>query len=138
MQTEGKKFKTLLTKEEVEKFTKQEFKTFLLKVDLRETPNPDNQDYEEGEEDIYYCILKKPGRREMSHAMNAGSNPLDMAERIIINCWLAGDMEIREISREDDLGLPAQLKAAEIIELGQASLKKLSTLSPKQALTIVV
>ena len=67
--------------------------------------------------------LRKPTRHELSYATKvANSNPLGFNESILKACWLAGDETIKT---EDALFLAASGQIAAIIEVAEASIKKL-------------
>ncbi|KAA6336277.1 hypothetical protein EZS27_015564 [termite gut metagenome] len=69
------------------------------------------------------CYLKKPTRKALSAAAVIGkSDPLKYNETLLLNCWLAGDEEIKT---DDDLFLGVSGKLSEIIEIKEAELKKL-------------
>ncbi|RWX00914.1 hypothetical protein [Flavobacterium cerinum] len=69
------------------------------------------------------CILRKPGRKELSFASIAGEkDALKFNESIIKNCWLGGDLEFQT---NDDLFLSAGKKLAEIVKAQEATLEKL-------------
>lgn len=69
------------------------------------------------------CILRKPTRQELSLAAKLGaSDPLKYNEVILTNCWLVGDDEIKT---DDSLFLGVSGKLGELIEIKEASLKKL-------------
>lgn len=69
------------------------------------------------------AYLKKPGRKALGAAAVIGKqDPMKYNEVLLNNCWIEGD----EAIRQDDalfLGVSAQL--AEIIEIKEATLKKL-------------
>lgn len=71
----------------------------------------------------FRCYLKKPSRKTLSAAAVVGAkDPLKYNEIVLKNCWLAGD----EVIQNDDalfLGISGQL--GEIIEVAEASIKKL-------------
>ncbi len=67
--------------------------------------------------------LRRPKRQEISYATKVGaSNPLGFNESIIKACWLAGDEAIKT---DDALFMGASGQIAEIIEVAEASIKKL-------------
>ena len=67
--------------------------------------------------------LRKPTRQELSYATKiASSNPLGFNEAIIKACWLSGDEDIKT---KDDLFLAASGQIAEMIEVAEATIKKL-------------
>lgn len=69
------------------------------------------------------CLLRRPMRQELSLAAKLGaSDPLKYNEVILTNCWLAGDEEIRI---DDALFLGVSGKLGELIEIKEATLKKL-------------
>ena len=69
------------------------------------------------------AYLKRPDRKVLGAAAVTGkSDPMKYNEIILNNCWLEGDEEIRT-NDAMFLGVSAQL--AEIIEIKEATLKKL-------------
>ena len=69
------------------------------------------------------AYLKRPDRKVLGAAAVTGkSDPMKYNEVILNNCWLEGDEEIRT-NDAMFLGVSAQL--AEIIEIKEATLKKL-------------
>lgn len=69
------------------------------------------------------AYLKRPDRKVLGAAAVTGkSDPVKYNEVILNNCWLEGDEEIRT-NDAMFLGVSAQL--AEIIEIKEATLKKL-------------
>ena len=81
------------------------------------------QEWKEKYGDVYRVDLKKPSRKALGAAAVIGkSDPMKYNEFLLNNCWLEGD----EVIKTDDalfLGVSAQL--AEIIEIKEATLKKL-------------
>lgn len=75
------------------------------------------------EVDGHIAYLKKPSRKALGAAAVIGkSDPMKYNEVLLNNCWIEGD----EAIKTDDalfLGVSAQL--AEIIEIKEATLKKL-------------
>ncbi len=75
------------------------------------------------EVDNRVAYLKRPDRKVLGAAAVTGkSDPMKYNEVILNNCWLEGDEEIRT-NDAMFLGVSAQL--AEIIEIKEATLKKL-------------
>ena len=69
------------------------------------------------------AYLKRPDRKVLgAAAVTVKSDPMKYNEVILNNCWLEGDEEIRN-NDAMFLGVSAQL--AEIIEIKEATLKKL-------------
>jgi hypothetical protein len=69
------------------------------------------------------CWLRKPKRKDLSHAMTVGKKDgLKFNEAILNDCWLGGDSEIKT---DDDLFMAASNVLDEIIEFKQAEVKKL-------------
>lgn len=75
------------------------------------------------EVDGHIAYLKKPSRKALGAAAVIGKqDPMKYNEVLLNNCWIEGD----EVIKTDDalfLGVSAQL--AEIIEIKEATLKKL-------------
>jgi hypothetical protein len=75
------------------------------------------------EVDGHRCYLKKPNRKTLSAAAVVGAkDPLKYNEIVLKNCWLGGDEEIQTDDRLF-LGISGQL--GEIIEVAEATIKKL-------------
>ncbi|WP_279040951.1 hypothetical protein [Butyricimonas paravirosa] len=69
------------------------------------------------------CYLKKPTRKVLSAAATVGQkDPLKYNEIILANCWISGDEEIKT---DDALFLGVSGVLSEIIEIKEATLKKL-------------
>lgn len=69
------------------------------------------------------CYLKRPTRKTLSAAAVVGTkDPLKYNEIVLKNCWLNGD---EEIQGDDALFLGVSGQLAEIIEVAEASIKKL-------------
>lgn len=120
-----------VTDEIVENYKKLGIVCYLLRVSMREKDDTLDEESNdeiqkiEHSEDVFYAVLKKPGRREVGLAMTAGKDPIAMGESIIKNCWLDGDEEIRDLNNQDTIGLSAAIQAMKLMETGQGSLKKL-------------
>lgn len=122
---------TKITQEIVDAHRNKEAKVFLLKVDISENAQKqqdiieaDDADKIEEREGVYYALLRKPGRREISFAMSS-KTPLDMGEALISSCWIDGDSEIKDIAYQDTVGLVAQMQAVKLMEIGIGALKKI-------------
>lgn len=69
------------------------------------------------------AYLKRPSRKALSAAAVVGkSDPMKYNEVLLANCWLEGDEEIKT---NDSLFLGVSGQLAELIEIKEASLKKL-------------
>ena len=69
------------------------------------------------------AYLKRPDRKVLGAAAVTGkSDPMKYNEVILNNCWLEGDEEIRT---NDSMFLGVSAQLAEIIEIKEATLKKL-------------
>jgi hypothetical protein len=69
------------------------------------------------------AYLRTPDRNVLGLASVAGKdNPMAYNETILDNCWLAGDEEIRTV---DSYFLGAGSALAEIVEMKEATIKKL-------------
>lgn len=69
------------------------------------------------------CILRKPSRKDLSIATRlSAQDPMKFNEVILEQCWIQGDEEIKT---EDSYYLAVSGQIAEIIEVKQASIKKL-------------
>lgn len=74
-------------------------------------------------EDIKVAYLKRPSRKALGAAAVLGKNdPMKYNEVLLNNCWIEGDEEIKT---DDALFLGASAQLAELIEIKEASLKKL-------------
>ena len=75
------------------------------------------------EVDGYRCYLKRPNRKTLSAAAVVGAkDPLKYNEIVLKNCWLGGD---EEIQTDDKLFLGISGQLGEIIEVAEATIKKL-------------
>jgi len=75
------------------------------------------------EVDGHSCILKAPGRNELSYAATvAGKDPMKFNAAILESCWLGGDEEIKT---NDRLFMGVASKLDEIIQTAEATVKKL-------------
>ena len=71
------------------------------------------------------CLVRKPGRKDLSFAMAGSSSGKDivrMQEILLENCWLEGDEEIKT---DDALFFAAAAKLTGLMETKEAELKKL-------------
>lgn len=94
-----------LTKEQIDTLKKKHGEVFLV---------------EAGEK---ACVLKRPDRKVLSAAVSLGqSDPMKYNEVILKNCWIAGD---EEIQTDDSLFLGVSAKLSELVEVKEATLKKL-------------
>jgi len=68
-------------------------------------------------------FLHKPDRNTLRLAFSkAATDPMGMAEVVLANCWLGGDEEIKT---DDSYFVGAMSQVQELIEVKEASLKKL-------------
>lgn len=67
------------------------------------------------------CILRSPTRQDLSYA-TVVKDPIKLNEVLINQLWVAGDEEMRT---DDSLFLALSNKLAEVLEVKEASLKKL-------------
>jgi hypothetical protein len=71
----------------------------------------------------HVAYLKKPTRKALSAAAVMGkTDPMKYNEVLLNNCWLEGDEAIKT---DDALFLGASAQLAELIEIKEATLKKL-------------
>lgn len=69
------------------------------------------------------CYLTKPGRQALSYAMTlANTNPIGMAEQMLEDSWLAGDLEIKN---EDAYFFGAMAQLGKFVEAKNSELKNL-------------
>lgn len=71
--------------------------------------------------DGYSCILRKPGRRDLSY-VSVVKDPIKMSETLMKQLWVDGDREIQE---RDDLFLAVLPKMEEVIKVKESEIKKL-------------
>lgn len=71
--------------------------------------------------DGFDCIVKKPGRKDLSFASSA-KDAIKQNEIILNACWLAGDEEIKT---DDSLFFAATKRMDELFDIKQADLEKL-------------
>ena len=80
------------------------------------------------EVDGFKCKLSKPTRQTLKIVYakmlkaDGSLNLLEGGEIMLNSCWVEGDKEIKE---KDDLFLSACMAAVQLIEIKEASLKKL-------------
>lgn len=67
------------------------------------------------------CYLKKPDRKTLSFASQAGTDPMKFNEVILKNCWLGGN---EEIITDDSLFLAVSSKLDQVVEFKKAELVK--------------
>ena len=76
----------------------------------------------------FKCRLKVPDRHVLKVVYskllkaNGDLNLVEGGEIILNSCWISGDKEIKQ---DDNMFISACLKAAELIEVKEATLKKL-------------
>lgn len=71
----------------------------------------------------HVAYLKKPTRKALSAAAVIGkTDPMKYNEVLLNNCWIEGDEAIKT---DDALFLGASAQLAELIEIKEATLKKL-------------
>ena len=69
------------------------------------------------------AYLRKPDRTVLAYAMQQGQkSPLKMSEVLMNQCWLGGDEEMKT---DDDLFIAASTKLDALVQIKDASLKKL-------------
>ena len=69
------------------------------------------------------AYLKKPDRKALGAAAVLGkTDPMKYNEILLCNCWIEGDEEIKT---DDSLFLGVSAQLAELIEIREASIKKL-------------
>ena len=113
------KKKVMLSPKEIEALKKKYGTIHLISIDVS-----DKEEGEERTEKDYKCAyLKTPSRKvlKMANAV-AAKDPLGFAEIILNNCWVGGDEEIKT---EDPLFLAASGMMGELIEVKEATIKKL-------------
>lgn len=71
----------------------------------------------------YECWLRKPKRKDLSQALLAQrKDPLDFAESLANNCWLAGDPEMLT---NDDAYLSLAGEMDDLYQIGKCDVVKL-------------
>ena len=121
-----------ITQEILDAHRGKEVKIFVLKIDVSEESQANDKsisseeqaDVIEQREGVYYALLRKPGRREISFAMSS-KTPLDMGDALVSSCWIDGDDEIKDIKYQDTIGVVAAMQAVKLMEVGQGELKKI-------------
>lgn len=94
-----------MTKEEIQALKKKYGDIYALEVDGR------------------IAYLRKPDRKIVGMASALGENDeIKIAEALLDACWLGGDEEIRT---NDDLFLSVKVKLNQLIEIKEATLKKI-------------
>jgi hypothetical protein len=69
------------------------------------------------------CILRTPDRKVMGAALQAQkSDPIRSKEIVLVNCWLAGDEEIKT---NDALFLSVASQLDDLIEIKETEVKEL-------------
>lgn len=68
------------------------------------------------------AYVRKPDRAMLSMAATLGKDPVKYSEVMLNNCWLDGDKEIKEV---DEYFFAAAAQMASIIQIKEATLKKL-------------
>ena len=69
------------------------------------------------------CYLAKPSRQALSYAMTlANTNPIGMAEQMLEDSWIDGDVEIK---REDAYFFGAMAQLGKFVEAKNSELKNL-------------
>ena len=93
------------SKEQIAEWKKKHGKVYHIEVDGRS------------------CYLRQPTRKDLAAATASGKkDPLKFNDSILVNCWLAGDEEIRT---NDELFLGASQVLDEVLEFKTATIKKL-------------
>jgi hypothetical protein len=115
-----------ITQEVLDAHRNKEAKVFVLRVDVSEDAPSFEGDADkiEEKEGVYYALLRKPLRRDISFAMSS-KTPLDMGDALIQTCWIDGDPEIKDIAYQDTIGVIAAMQAVKLMEVGQGALKKI-------------
>lgn len=96
---------TKTVEEKIETWKKKYGEIFLVEVDGRS------------------AYLKKPDRKALGAAAVIGkTDPMKYNEILLSNCWIEGDEEIKT---DDALFLGVSAQLAELIEIKEATIKKL-------------
>lgn len=97
--------KITITTEQIEAWKKKYGEVFIVEIEDKK------------------AYLKRPSRKALSAAAVVGkSDPMKYNEVLLENCWLGGDEEIKT---DDPLFLGASQILAELVEVKEATLKKL-------------
>lgn len=77
------------------------------------------------DDEEFGCYVRRPKRAELQYAStvsSGGKDGIKFSEQILRSCWLDGD---EEIQTSDSLFLAAAGKLDTLIEIAEASIKKL-------------
>lgn len=68
------------------------------------------------------CVVRKPNRKDLSFAMLLKDDPIKFNETLLNNLWVDGDEELKT---NDDYFLAVSSQLGELLQIKEASLKKL-------------
>lgn len=68
------------------------------------------------------CVVRKPGRKDLSFAMLLKDDPIKFNETLLNNLWVDGDEELKT---NDDYFLAVSSQLGELLQIKEATLKKL-------------
>ena len=93
-----------ITQEKIEGWKKQHGDIYLIEVEDKA------------------CVVRKPNRKDLSFAMLLKDDPIKFNETLLNNLWIEGDAEIKT---NDDYFLAASSQLGELLQIKEATLKKL-------------
>lgn len=104
--------------QKIEEWKRKYGSVYSVEVKAAGVANPDSD-----EAGVKVCYLRKPDRKALSAASVVGAaDPFKYNEILLSNCWIEGDEEIRT---DDSYFLGVSAKLGELIEIKEASIKKL-------------
>ena len=93
-----------ITQEKIEGWKKQHGDIYLIEVEDKA------------------CVVRKPNRKDLSFAMLLKDDPIKFNETLLNNLWIEGDAEIKA---NDDYFLAVSSQLGELLQIKEATLKKL-------------
>lgn len=93
-----------ITQEKIEGWKKQHGDIYLIEVEDKA------------------CVVRKPGRKDLSFAMLLKDDPIKFNETLLNNLWVDGDEELKT---NDDYFLAVSSQLGELLQIKEATLKKL-------------
>ena len=93
-----------ITQEKIEGWKKQHGDIYLIEVEDKA------------------CVVRKPNRKDLSFAMLLKDDPIKFNETFLNNLWVDGDEELKT---NDDYFLAVSSQLGELLQIKEASLKKL-------------
>lgn len=93
-----------ITQEKIEGWKKQHGDIYLIEVEDKA------------------CVVRKPNRKDLSFVMLLKDDPIKFNETLLNNLWVDGDEELKT---NDDYFLAVSSQLGELLQIKEASLKKL-------------